>query len=368
MKVLAVVPDGNVMDRVKWVAKFNPEIEWQVIGVHPNCTWEPVEWVETFVGLDCEYRETCSYPQDDDGLGGQKCLAYESACRELRSPLLGYWFHYDKHEILFGVAKLATELDDVECDMVVTWGERGWYNEVVGEWAKRRGLPWCRLERATFPGMLVADGTGLEQGKCDLEQWHHRIVDQSLLSAMDRRSTMEQWLSVAPWQAIEAQPRTTLGMASKFLDNRPSVFVPLQVPVDTNMIFRTGEVSDNHSLLEYVADKYTGYNVLVKKHPSDGFTSDSALETYCNQKGFQLVNGATHAYLQVTNEVVSINSQVIIEAWMHGLKPEILGKPAFDLPDETDKQALLYTLRFGYYIEPWQLTERLQMIGSANNA
>lgn len=366
MKVLAVVPDGNVMDRLKWVAKFNPEIEWDVIGVHPDCTWEPVDWTKSFVGLDCEYRETCSSPQDDEddvGLRGQKCLAYESACRDLRSPLLGYWFHYDKHEILFGVAKLATELDEVECDMVVTWGERGWYNEVVLEWAGGNGLPWCRLERATFPGMLVADGTGLEQGRCDLASCHKPETWETF-----PYEQLGTWLSVAPWQAIEAQPRTTLGMASQLLDNRPSVFVPLQVPVDTNMIFRTGEVSDNHSLLEYVADKYKGYNVLVKKHPSDGFTSDSALETYCIQKGFQLVNGATHAYLQVVNEVVSINSQVIIEAWMHGLKPEILGKPAFDLPDEEDKEALLYTLRFAYYIEPWQLTERLQQIAGAYNA
>jgi len=365
VKVLAVVPDGNVLDRLKWIAKFNPEIEWDVIGVHPDCAWEPVDWAKSFVGLECDYREVKNTPQEDEddvGLRGQKCLAYELACRELRSPLLGYWFHYDKHEMLFGVAKLATELDDVECDMVVTWGERGWYNEVAGEWAKRNGKPVCRLERATFPGMLVADGTGLEQGRCDLAYYRGRALD-AWMTMYD----LEYWISVAPWQAIEAQPRTTLGMASKLLDNRPSVFVPLQVPVDTNMIFRTGTVSDNHSLLEYVADKYTGYNVLVKKHPSDGFTSDSALETYCNQKGFQLVNGATHAYLQVTNEVVSINSQVIIEAWMHGLKPEILGKPAFDLPDETDKEALLYTLRFAYYIEPWQLTERLQQIGNAHD-
>jgi len=60
--------------------------------------------------------------------------------------------------------------------------------------------------------------------------------------------------------------------------------------------------------------------------------------------------------------VVSINSQCIIEAWMHAVDVDIIGKPAFDLPEEPDKQALLYTLRFAYYIEPWQLTTRLSQI------
>lgn len=362
MKVLAVVPDGNVMDRVRWLAKWNPEIEWDVIGIAPDCAWEPVDWVTGGGFLNIDYREVKSYPQTSGTqLSGHRILQYERACYELRSPLLGYWYHYHIDDLLLGVAKLSAELDDADCDIVLTWGERGWYNEVAGNWAAEYKLPHCRLERATFPGMFVADGAGLEQGRCGLAAFH---TPPEKLYSWDT-DMYRDWLSVAPWQTIESQPRTTLGMAAKYLDDRPSVFVPLQVPVDTNMVFRS--TVDNWGLLEYVGVNFPNHNVLVKKHPGDQFTSDDALQAHCDERGFQLVTGASHAFLQVVDEVVSINSQVIIEAWMHGLSPTILGKPAFDLPEEADKQSLLYTLRFAYFIEPWQLTDRLSWIRSTHD-
>ena len=374
MKVLAVVPDGNVLDRVAWLAKWNPDIEWDVIGISSDCAWEPVDWASSFECIDCDWREVKNTPQepdDDVGLGGNSCFVYEDACQSLRSPLLGYWFHYDKWEMLRGLADLDNAIrprDDY--DVLVTWGERGWYNECATRLAAKAGVPHCRLERATFPGMFVADGTGLEQGRCDLEKRHGGTLHNALVSEFfrtitkNKNSDFNHWLSVAPWQNIESQPRTTLGMASEVLDDRPSVFVPLQVPVDTNMVFRGGDVTDNYGLLEYVLNNYTDHNIIVKKHPGDGFTPDSALEDYCNKHRMHLVTGSTHAYLQLVDKVVSINSQVIIEAWMHSTEVEVLGKPAFDLPDEEDKQSLLYTLRFAYYVEPWQLTERLSRIRS----
>lgn len=372
MKVLLVVPDSNTMDKVCWLAQYNPDIKWDVVGVAPDCRDEPTEWADSFQCLNCDWKETRSYPQDwgddDIALGGDNHFAYEQACSDIRSPLLGHWFHYHKYDLLKGRADLDNYVrpkDDY--DVLATWGERGWYNETVIEIAKKRGKPVCRLERATFPGMYVVDGTGLEQGRCDLQHfWDGNSFAREMWEKFDGRKcpslSLQHWLSVAPWQNIESQPRTTVGMARKWTDDRPSVFVPLQVPVDTNMIFRASGVCSNHQLLEYVVKNYQGYNVIVKKHPGDGFTSIEALQEYCDDRGFRLVNGATHAILQVVDEVVSINSQVIIEAWMHGLEPEILGQPAFDLPDEIDKRALLYTLRFYYYIEPWQFTNRLRWL------
>lgn len=379
MKVLAVLPDGNVIDRVRWLAKWNPEIEWDVIGIAPDSAWEPVDWASSFRCLDCDWREVTNRPQEDDddiGLGGNSHLKYELACQQLRSPLLGYWYHYHKYELLHGLADLDNLIrPKTDYDVLLTWGERGWYNECAIGIARKHGKPVCRLERATFPGMFVADETGLEQGRCDLEKWHRECVgvvlqqQEWLESVSDTRPIvrpwrcgLSHWLSVAPWQAIEAQPRTTIGMASQILDGRPSVFVPLQVPVDTNMVFRAGAVHDNHALLEYVRTKYPEHQIIVKKHPGDGFTCPEKLQSYCDEHGLTLVDMATHAILQVVDRVVSINSQVIIEAWMHNKPVEILGQPAFDLPNEPNKEALLYTLRFAYYIEPWQLQNRISSI------
>jgi len=370
MRVLAVVPDGNVLDILRWTARWNPELTWDVVTIMPDALREAVDWTERCRHLLCDYRETCSYPQDPvpdflplDG------LRYEAACCGINSPLIGNWFHY--HEsTLDGMASLALELSDgAPCDIVVTWGERGWYNEIAANFAQIYGLPHCRLERATFPGMLVADGTGLEQGKCDLSDVHGSLWRQirwnvAGFSGISPRTAFDRWLSVARWQGIEAQPRTTLGMARDILDGRPSVFVPLQVPVDTNMIFRTSEVCRNYDLLQYVREKYPDHQIIVKKHPADGFTCPDKLKSYCDEWGMTLVDMDTRATLQTVDQVVSINSQVIVEAWMQGLQPEVLGQPAFDLPDEPDKEALLYTLRFSYYIEPHQLTEILRWIAN----
>ena len=385
MRILAVVPDGNVLDIVRWAAQWNHELEWDIVTVMPDAECEPVDWAKNVQHLKYDYRETCSHPQRMSFVPEghtYEAFAYEMACAGLTSPLIGNWFHYDVWAMLFGKIVLENNLADRDYDILVTWGERGWYNETAIGIARKHNKPVCRLERATFPGMLVADGTGLEQGRCDLAGWHKTednhwgtlaaiiiklgnrfpddLINEEYTAYWDRR----HWLSVAPWQGIESQPRTTLGMVQNVLDGRPSVFVPLQVPVDTNMIFRTGNIHNNYGLLEYVAEKYPDHQVLVKKHPSDGFTCPEKLQSYCDERGFNLVNMATHAVLQCVDQVVSINSQCIIEAWMHDTPVEILGQPAFDLPEEEDKESLLYTLRFAYYIEPWQLTERLKWISS----
>lgn len=366
MNVLAVALDGNVIDKISWLAKWNPDIDWGVIGVSPDCLWEPLGWADSFDSLDCEYRETRSYPQGIRfGWQDYSLFAYEAACKSLSEPFLGHWFHYDIEAMLEGIGKLLNVLEKCSPDIVVIWGERGWYNEAVKDWAAANSIPLCHLERSIFPGLYVADGTGLEQDNCELAYWHRLIESFTESDYVHRADMLQTWLPLAQSSSVELQPRTTLGQVFSILDGRPAVFVPLQVPVDTNMVFRNGDY-DNWTLLEYVQDNYYDHQIIVKKHPADGFTNDSVLQHYCDVYDLALVGMNTHAILPMVQKVVSINSQVIIEAWMHGTEVEILGQPAFDLPDEPDKQALLYTLRFAYYIEPWQLTERLGWIINSN--
>ena len=363
MKVLAVVPDGNALDILRIHSEWNPELEWHIIGIRPNAAEEPGEWIESVAHLRIDDRKLIDRPPGPFPL--DTFCQYERAYHEHRSPFIIHYWEYDPVIVEQGCSILQKQMTAMlPVDVIVTWGERGWYNEVAIDFAEAHGLPVCRLERAAFPGMLVADGTGLEQSRCDLSLWHSEDINEyrSSLGQYELEQLI-QWLSVAIWQNIEPQERTTAGMVNKLLDGRPSIFVPMQVPFDTNMIFRANQ-QNNFTMLEHVAEKYPDHRVLVKMHPADRFSDKHNVAAYCADHGWEYTDCGSHALIEAVDKIVSINSQCIIEAWMHDTPVEILGQPAFDLPEEEDKEALLYTLRFAYYIEPWQLTERLRWISS----
>lgn len=352
MNVLAVVPDGNVMDRLRWAAKFN-ELNWHVITIRPNADIEPDDWCQSVTHLDIDDRHIVESPPVE--FPYLPFCQYEIACHSFRSPFIINWLEYHRDEIERGLTELETCFRGQHgIDVVVTCGERGWYNELVIATAQRMGIPVCRLERATFPGMFVADGTGLEQGRCDLPYWYNEL--ETMLDCHNKHI----W-SVAPWQNIEQQERTTIGMVKQLLDSRPALFVPLQVPFDTNLVFRANEYT-NFDMLEYVAREYPNHRVLVKQHPSDKFSDAHNIAAYCADHGWEYVTWNSHAIIQAVDQMVSINSQCIIEAWMHQTPVDVLGNPAFDIPEEPLKDWLLYALRYLYYIEPWQLTSRLEWI------
>ena len=368
MNILAVVPDNNIVDILRIYSEWNPELRWHVITIRPDAAEESEDWMESATHLRVHDREMIDCPPGPFPL--ESFCQYERACHEHRSPFIIHYLEYDSVAVEQGCLMLQKQMTAMlPVDAVVTWGERGWYNEVAIDFAETHGLSICRLERATFPGMLVADGTGLEQGRCDLEMWHRMEWPRTSKSrwnwaieaCVTRKMQFDWWLSTAVWQNIEPQERTTAGMVNRFLDDRPSIFVPMQVPFDTNLIFRANH-QNNFTMLEYVAENYPNHRVLVKMHPADRFSDKHNVAAYCADHGWEYVMLGSHAIIDAVDKIVSINSQCIIEAWMHNTEVEILGQPAFDLPDETDKEALLYTLRFAYYIEPWQLTERLKGI------
>lgn len=355
MKVLAVIPDGNVMDRLRIYSQWNPDLQWDIVTIRPDAMMEPDDWVNSVRHLEIDDRRVSDY--QPEAFPDIECCQYEQACHALRDDFLTQWFVYDPEAVSRGVDLLRQKLMSLlPADVIVTWGERGWYNEVSLGFAKEIGIPTCRLERATFPGMLIADGTGLEQGRTDLGQIHAAMNNNTL-----PYEQLLTWLSTAVWGSVEQQERTTRGTVDRLLDDRETVFVPLQVPFDTNLVFRSNGFG-NQQLLEWVAEHKPRSRCLVKCHPGDIFSDADRVAAFCFDHGWELVRYGSHALIEAADTVVSINSQCIIEGWMHGKSPIILGNPAFDLPDEHDKEALLYTLRFAYYLEPWQLHDRLRRI------
>lgn len=358
MRLLAIVADQSIAARVRHIAQCNPEIEWDCVTIRDDAAVQPTEWCERVHHMALRDRWLAEEPQEPH-LPEHEHLQFERAALALELPMGAQWFHYSP-ALVYMADTLMAVLDTFPgdtYDAMVLWGEGGWYNEVAQWWARGNGLrvngaPVVYVERGSFPGMLVVDGTGLQEGHCDLPLYERYEVAPE---------TVQRWLSVATWQAIEPQRATTPGDVTRLLQGRETVFVPLQVPYDSNMIMRADGVHTNHGLLEWVAEHRAGKQVIVKKHPVDLFTSNEKLVAKCQELGFGWTDYAIHPLLEQVAEVVTINSQVGVEAWMHGVEVTWLGQPAFRLAS-VPAWRNLEILRFGYYVEPACFAERVRAI------
>jgi hypothetical protein len=353
MKVLAVLPDSNAIDRVAHIAGRNIGIIWDIIGIREDCMDVDTDWAHSFICLHDDSRivvEEKPVGIDFD----YQYTQFEQSCLKLDEPLLKYWFAFDRSGLMYGIWELGIRLYDYDPDIVVMWGDRCWYNEVTKEWARKNGKPVCFLERASFPGMLVAESTGIEQHCSDL---------RNIQDIYELPADFQEWKNASSRKSIEPQIETTTFELRNMIGNDENgTFVPLQVPYDTNMVYRTGVINTNSKLLEYVCDH--GYdNVVVKKHPGDVFTDNDKLKIKCEEYGFKLIDASIFSILSISSCVVSINSQVIVDAWLNGVENiKILGQPAFDNPDIECVDHKLAILRDKYFIHPHQLYERLEAI------
>jgi hypothetical protein len=355
LRLLAVAPGSGALVRYRHLKQSNPDTTWDCVVVREEAFHEVYDWTDNpVVDLALTDRWPVDGEQQSIDFEGHPYLAYEQACVDLRSPLVTktLWYSGDLPEMAMKVQE-ALEAFPFDYDGLVLWNDRCWYNEAAKDWAMVHDLPVIYVERATFPGMLVVDGTGLDAGHNDLELYRHLRADDEEL---------RRWLSMAILQTNEAQPETTAGVVRNVIGNDPFVFVPLQVPYDTNLIFRAGEGGNNETLLRYAETiAQDGEKVVVKQHPRDWFTFGPYLNSVCHFFGLQLVDLGIHALLEQASKVVTYNSQVGIEAWMHGVEVEWLGEPAFVLDGLTPVENLAM-LRFGYYVEPWQFGDRVRSI------
>jgi hypothetical protein len=359
LRLLAVVRDSNAAVKFRHLARYNPDCLFDCITVRDEATTQLYDWSRHTHHLSVKDMWFTDFPQKTDLLPDLPHLSYERAIPRLHLPLVSTFMHYtpalpDLCEVLGGMLTMWCR---EKYDAVVLWGEKCWYNEVAKEWAQTWSehgpLPIVYVERAAVPGMFTADGTGLSAGQSDLELYRDVRVTPDRLA---------RWLSSVTLTGIEQQRPTTPAEVRERLPLGRNIFVPLQVPFDTNMVFRTGgKAETNSELLDWVAKHYAGQRVVVKRHPSDGFTDQGRLEARCAELGFELVDFAIHPLMEQVAEVVTINSQTAVEAWMHGVKVVFLGEPAFALEGMTGAE-MLQVLRWGYYVEPGGFGERVRQI------
>jgi len=281
-------------------------------------------------------------------------------CGEMDSPELQWFYRYNWDDLplvaegLTGVLKEAAE----GCEVMVTWGERCWYNVVASRVAAELGVRHVRLERAAFPGMLLVDGDGLDYGTSEItERYRNHTLSGCELSAL------QEWAAIASAQTIECQGASPMSRLLELVGDQKFVLVPLQVPFDTNMVFRTvGEVTTNLELVDYAVEHYgSDHTILVKQHPADQFSYQERLFWECHKRGATLVDHGLSDLLDGTEKIVSMSSQVVIDGALRGVPFELVGSPGFwPKVGHVDVKRWLHTLRFEYFISPIRFTGRLR--------
>jgi len=353
MRLLAIAADSNAAVRFRQIARCNPGMTWDCVTVREDAVGELYDWTKRAHHLALRDRWVEATPQGEV-LPDILALSYERACGALALPLNEkfLWYAPALLEMVSALRQALSAWEQQHYDALVLWSQWCWYNEVAKGWARERGIPIIYVERASFPGMLIVDGTGLAEGHSDLELYAGMTVGDE-----DYRN----WLSLATSQAIEPQRLTTPGQVRQALKGRRTTFVPLQMPYDTNMVFRAGAICTNDGLLDWVdIHRKADEQIIVKKHPADWFTSPAALEAKCAALDFRLVDFAVHPLLEQVDHVATINSQVGIEAWMHGVPVTFLGQPSFRLAGLTPQRNIEALL--AYYIAPAQFTQRAREI------
>lgn len=363
MRVLAIAPQEVVLNHFRTIALLSPEVEWDVVVVSKTPHDEPMSWARRVHHLGLGYSRLIpepppAVPSEVD----ERVFAYEIACAEMRAPELKWYIDNYWDVCQDGCQRLTNHLLDrvADCDCVVLWGERCWYNVVARTVADSASKPVLYLERAAFPGMLVADRRGLDQ---DTSEVTEAYANNPWGECEERE--FNAWAPIAAQSTIEPQRGDTLGeVLAGPAGGGVNILVPLQVPYDTNMIFRLGDVGGNMELVEDVVhNRSDDSRVLVKMHPRDHFSDRDRVFWSCHKLGATLVDYGLPNLLDASDHVVSLNSQVVIDAALRQVSFGLLARAGFMPnipPEDLDVRRWLHTLRFRYYVGPHQVQDRIR--------
>jgi len=185
-----------------------------------------------------------------------------------------------------------------DADLVILWnGEEGCYKEAK-RICEEKGIPYYIAEVGYFP------------------QRHFFTLDPKGINASS--SLMEDdlsWISEAHMKKLRQTRLEYMGDRKRVEGDY--VFVPLQVPGDTNIKLHS-QFKDMQSFINHVEEKFANEHVIFKMHPRDNHKYKSK---------FEIVNeGSSLDYVLGAKSVYGINSTVLLESALFGVPVEAVGE------------------------------------------
>lgn len=248
-------------------------------------------------------------------------------------------------------------------DLAMCWNGLTGSRRAFMEGARDAGAARLFAELAPFPGRVTLDPRGVNalnsvprraQAFADWagddpqrrsEAW--RALGENLTARTSRRADVGQGAGAA------------LGEAGNFL------FVPLQVPNDSQITLFAGWVKSVEGMLEALADAARnlpdGWSIRIKEHPSARASLAEALQRVLARAGGRLVvdnQSDTFEQVRASRGVITINSSVGLQAFFHDRPVIVLGQAFFAIEglvhvaDGPDRLAALLTTPEGLRFDP----------------
>ena len=315
--IVGIVPDSRVSHCMRECFEDS-----DFICIRPNVDIDDDSRTQYLNVMDVEGMPGC-YLDSSKADGYSVFGDCERKLENLQNWTVGNVPQVDWGEIARGERLLHDALESSGASIVVVWNNRWWYNELPIAWAKRNEIPVVLLERGPFPGTIIVDRTGLDEG-CNDFQCHRWPAWKDRDIGMRRKRAVYYWVQSARKQTWEPQP-DDVNLTTLLPDDRPVIFAPLQRPEDTNVLYRGG---GNDRLLEFLAEN-DDYTRIVKYHPvgeNDDYTDRDAVEEFCGRHGIMVMDVNVKSAIRASAAVVTMNSQVGIEAFMAGKPVGVLGE------------------------------------------
>ena len=220
----------------------------------------------------------------------------------------------------------------------MAWNALGSSRYAFLQGARDAGRPAFAAELAPFPGRITLDPQGVN--------WKNSVPrDAAALTAWagdDPARRSADWRRLKDKLTARAARRSDVGQEEGELGDAPFVFVPLQVPADSQIRLFSGWAGSVEGLIEALgrcAPRLpAGWHLRVKEHPSARQSLGGQLqETAAKSDGKILIDNATDSFAQLaaSQAVLTINSSMGLQALFWDKPVLVTGLAFFAIPGIT---------------------------------
>ncbi|MCA0042261.1 capsular polysaccharide export protein, LipB/KpsS family [Celeribacter litoreus] len=220
--------------------------------------------------------------------------------------------------------------------IAMCWNGLTGSRRVFMEGARDAGVPTLYAELAPFPGRMQLDHTGVNA--CGSLPRDPRFYTAWANGNSERQG--DGWRELGANLTARASRRADVGQKSgSALAGENFIFVPLQVPNDSQITMFSGWVGSVPNMIEMLAltapSLPEGWHIRIKEHPSAKTSLAEVLERAVETSGNRIIiDNETDTFDQVraSKAVLTINSSVGLQAFFYDKPVIVLGEAFFALP------------------------------------
>lgn len=220
----------------------------------------------------------------------------------------------------------------------LAWNALGSTRYAFLQGARDAGCPAFAMELAPLPGRVTLDARGVN--------WRNSVPRDALAfeawAGDDPARRGQDWRRLRDGLNARAARRADVGQEAGDLGDDPFIFVPLQVPADSQIKLFAGWVESVEGLIDALgrcAPRLPqGWHLRVKEHPSARESLGARLAAVAASSGGRIiVDNATDSFAQLaaSRAVLTINSSMGLQALFWDKPVLVTGQAFFAIPGIT---------------------------------